>query len=199
MPNPILKQVVLPDGNTYDIVDAGARSLIADLEAYSDYIGVTTTALEDGDTTNPVTINGESVTAKKGNIVNYGSKEFIWNGSAWQEFGDLSALGDLAYADSVEASYTPAGTCTAPNITVTPSTASVLNEVTTAGVTPTCTLPTFTVSNDVLTITEGSFSAGSMPVFGTATVVTGATAALDNAPVFSGTAATITSSVPSEP
>lgn len=191
MPN--IKQITLPSGTTYDIVDAGARSLISDLQAYSDYLGVTTTALTDGATTNPVTINEESVTAKKGNIVNYGSKEFIFNGTAWQEFGDLSALGELAYVDSVVASYTPAGTVSTPSITVTPATESVLKAVSTEGVVPSCTLPTMEVTDEVLTFTAGSFSAGSMPAFSTETVLTGATAALDAAPAFTGTAATITS------
>ena len=81
-------------------------NLILSLIARSpDYLGVTTTALTDGATTNPITINGEQVTAKKGNIANYGSKEFIFNGTAWQEFGDLSALGALAYKDSATGSF----------------------------------------------------------------------------------------------
>ena len=72
--------------------------------------------MEDGATTNPVTIGGEQVEANSGDIVVYGSKEFIWNGSAWAEFGDLDAikdlLGDLAYADEAvgEISITPKGT-----------------------------------------------------------------------------------------
>ena len=192
MSNPTIKQITLPSGTTYDIVDAGARELISALEAYSDYIGVTTTALEDGSTTNPVTINGESVTAKKGNIVNYGSKEFIWNGSAWQEFGDLSALGDCAYVDSVEASYTPAGTVAAPDLTVSTLTASVLGSVTSAGTVPSCTLPSVDVSGEILVFSAGSFSAGAMPTFGKTDVVSGVSATA-SAPAFTGTQATITS------
>lgn len=187
-----IKQITLPSGQTYDLVDAGARELISALEAYSEFIGVTSTELTDGSTTNPVIINGESVTAKKGEIVTYGSAEFIWNGSAWQEFGDLSALGALAYKDSASATYTPTGTVSAPDITVTENKASALNEVMSAGVVPTCTLPTATYANEVLTFTAGSFNGGSMPTFGTAQFMTGATAALDNAPAFMGTEATIT-------
>lgn len=52
------------------------------------YIGITTTALSDGSTTNPITINDNSVTAVNGNVVGYGNKEFVWNGSAWEELGD---------------------------------------------------------------------------------------------------------------
>lgn len=109
-----ISQITLPSGNTYDIKDAEGRELIAELQAYTEYLGVTTTALTDGATTNPITIGDKSVTAKKGNIANYGAKEFIFNGTAWQEFGDLSALGALAYKDSASATYTPAGFVSQP-------------------------------------------------------------------------------------
>lgn len=112
-----ISKITLPSGTTYDIKDQGARDLIDALESYSSYLGVTTTALTDGATTNPITIGGQSVTAKNGSIVNYGSKEFIFNGTAWQEFGDLSALGALAYKDSASGSFTPAGTVSQPSFT----------------------------------------------------------------------------------
>ena len=152
-----IKQITLPSGTTYDLVDAGARELISQLESYSEFIGVTTSEITDGSTTNPITINGESVTAKKGEICTKGSAEFIWNGTAWQEFGDLSALGSLAYANSVEASYTPAGTVSQPGVTVTPTTESVLKSVTSAGTTPTCTMPTYTYNDEVLTLLDSSY------------------------------------------
>lgn len=50
--------------------------------------GTTTTALTDGATTNPITIDGESYTAVIGDIVIYNSTEFIFDGSAWQSFGE---------------------------------------------------------------------------------------------------------------
>ena len=92
----------------YELRDLDAQSRIEALESYTDYLGVTTTELTDGASTNPITIGGESVTAKKGNIANYGAKEFIYNGTIWQEFGDLSALGALAYEDSAEVTGTAA-------------------------------------------------------------------------------------------
>lgn len=104
-----ISKITLPSGSTYDIKDKWARDQIASLSGYTYYMGVTTTALSDGSTTNPVIINGSSVTANTGGICTYQSKEFIWNGTAWQEFGDLSALGDLAYADTASATYTPQG------------------------------------------------------------------------------------------
>lgn len=107
--NPTLSKITLPSGTTYDIKDAWSRAQIESLSGYTYYMGVTSTAISDGSTTNPVIINGESVTAKTGAICTYQSKELIWNGTAWQEFGDLSALGDLAYADTASTTYTPQG------------------------------------------------------------------------------------------
>lgn len=187
----IINQIVA-GGTTYDLVDAGARSLISGLESYTNFLGVTTTAVTDGSTTQTVTINGESVQAKRGEIVTKDSKEFIWNGSAWQEFGDLSDLGDLAMENSVVATYTPQGSVSTPDITVTPTTDTV-NAIDSAGTLPTATIPTFTVDNGVLTITAGSFNAGALPTTTSVSVLTGASAALDNAPVFTGTQETITS------
>ena len=91
----------LPSGNKYYLKDTEAREAIAALEGGSYFLGVTTTALTDQATTNPIKIDGEDVTAKNGNIAIYGSAEFIFNGTKWIEFGDLSALGALAYKDSV--------------------------------------------------------------------------------------------------
>ena len=54
---PDISKITLPSGNTYDLKDAGARSLISQLQSYTDYLGVTTTALVDGSTTNPIVIN----------------------------------------------------------------------------------------------------------------------------------------------
>lgn len=100
MPNPILEQITLPSGNTYDLHD----SRVDHLSGFTKYLGVTTTELTDGSTTNPITINGESVTAGSGDITLYGNSEFIFDGTHWNAFGDLSALGDLAYKNSASGS-----------------------------------------------------------------------------------------------
>jgi hypothetical protein len=107
-----IKTITLPSGTTYNIVDQGARDLIAAIEGATAFLGVTTTELVDGSTVNPIIINGSSVEATTGGIATYGSKEFVWNGSAWQEFGDLSVLGTLAYKDNATTTYTPAGSVT---------------------------------------------------------------------------------------
>lgn len=148
-----LKRITLPSGTTYNLVDQGARDLIAQIEAGSAWIGVTTTPLTDGATTNPVVINGESVTAKTGNMTAYGSKEFIFNGTAWQELGDMSMLGELAYKDSASGSFTPAGSVSKPTFT---GTRLDLNVNLEGGV-------TFRNWSQTFTGTEGNISADFTP------------------------------------
>lgn len=55
-------------------------------------IGETSTALVDNATTNPITVNGESYTVQPNDAVIYGHKEFLFDGTKWHEFGDLSGL-----------------------------------------------------------------------------------------------------------
>lgn len=87
------------------------------------------------------------------------------------------------------ANYTPAGSVSTPTISV--KTAGSTTSVTpfgSAGTLPSCTLPTYTVANGVLTITAGSFSAGTLPSGGTAvTVKTGDAAYQSSQPSFTGT------------
>lgn len=96
-----ISKITLPSGNTYDIKDAVARELIAALEGSTAFLGRTTTALTDGATTNPISINDSSVNATNGNIAVYGDAEFIFDGTKWLEFGDLSNLGALATKSTV--------------------------------------------------------------------------------------------------
>lgn len=127
-----ISKITLPSGTTYTLKDQGARDLIDEMSGYTDFLGVTTTALTDGATTNPIKINNVDVTAKKGNIATYGSAEFIFNGTAWQEFGDLSGLGSLAFKNSASGS----GTVAVPKTyttTVTPAAKDVSVTGTTTG------------------------------------------------------------------
>lgn len=112
-----ISQIKLPNGTTYNIKDANARERIEALESFTTYLGVTTTALTDGATTNPITINGQNVTAQSGNIVLYGNQEFIFDGTHWNQFGDLSSLGSLAYKNTASGSFTPTGTVSQPTFT----------------------------------------------------------------------------------
>ena len=55
-------------------------------------IGETSTALTDNSTTNPIIVDGESYTAQPNDAVIYGHKEFLFDGTKWHEFGDLTGL-----------------------------------------------------------------------------------------------------------
>lgn len=161
---------------TYDIKDAVARQAIADLGHALYWVGVTTTALTDGDTTNPITVGGDSVTVTTGGVAQYNGTELVWNGTSWQVLGEGN-LGALAYKNDASGSYTPAGTIAITQGTDT--TASV------EGVDSVGTLPSFSVSGETL-----SFSAGTLPT--KASAVTVITARGADTAAFTGTAATIT-------
>jgi len=113
-PNPTglyIKEITLPSGSTYELVDQAAREIITTLSSYSDFLGVTTdTNIIDGATVTSVVINNTAVPAVAGNIViktttsttgGMLAQEYIYGGSTigWQLFGDISAenLGPLAY------------------------------------------------------------------------------------------------------
>lgn len=159
---PEISKITLPNGNTYDIKDTVARASMSGAIVLK---GVTTTALADEATTNPIVIDGSSYTAKANDAVFYNKKEFVFDGTKWHEFGDMSGLGALATKDTASASYTPAGTVsqptftgTASNVTVTAST-SASGNYTPAG---TVSQPTFTGESTTFT---GSFTpAGSVSV-----------------------------------
>lgn len=114
---PEISKITLPSGTTYDLKDAYARGLIAELHNFTEYLGVTTTPLTNGASTNPIIINGESVTAVSGDVTTYNTEEFIFNGTVWQKFGDLSGLGSLAYKNSASGTYEPTGSVSAPSFT----------------------------------------------------------------------------------
>lgn len=86
-------------GVVYDIYDKEARDLLAKTLVF---VGVTTTAITDGAQT-PATYGGLSGitippghtgtdTLDAGTVVINNQKEFVWDGSKWAEFGDLSDL-----------------------------------------------------------------------------------------------------------
>ena len=187
MPATYLSKLTLPVnvGGTvqnveYTIKDAEARQLIEDLGHALYWIGVTTTALTDGATTNPIQVNGESITAKLGGMASYSGSEFVWNGTAWQELGKNN-FGALAFKSSASGDYTPAGTV---NVTQAADTTDTVTPFGSAGSLPEAY---FTVSGETATF---NFDAGALPTAGTD--VTVVTAAGEVSATFSGTAATIT-------
>ena len=98
------------------------------------FIGVTTTALTDGQTISKVSIGGVETDLSNGDLMLYGSKEFIYASADGKvhELGDTTGLGALAYKSSAEATYTPQGSVSKPDVDVTPTTATI-KEVDNAG------------------------------------------------------------------
>lgn len=201
-----ISKLKLPTGTSYDIKDATARTDITNLKdkldtlsSYTKYLGVTTTKLTENATTNPIVISSNNITATVGDIANYGSKEFIFNGSKWQEFGDLSGLGALAYKDrvsgtvSIPSAFTVSDTTPEGNIvnakfdgTQKTYTASSSSAVTISSTTPATAKPanytpegqvegTVSITNHAHSIDFISGSASST-VSGTTTVTTAAPA-----------------------
>lgn len=187
MPAVYLSKLTLPvnvEGTVtnveYTVKDAEARQLIEEIGHAIYWIGVTTDALSDGATTNPITVNGESVEAKLGGLASYSGSEYVWNGSAWQELGKNN-FGALAFKSSASGDYTPAGSVT---VTEAEDTKVSVTPFGTAGSLPDAY---FTVSGETATF---NFSAGTLPTAGTdVNVVTQSGA---RTATFSGTAATIT-------
>lgn len=188
MPATYMSKIILPvdvagtiTNTEFTLKDAEARQMIEDLGNALYWIGVTTTELTDGATTNPITVNSESVTAELGGMASYDGLEFVWNGSAWQAMGHAN-FGDLAFKDSAEATYTPAGTI---EITQGTDTTASVTGIATVG-----TLPEayFTVSGETATF---NFSAGTLPTTD-ASATTVITARGTDTAAFTGTQATIT-------
>lgn len=91
-------------GHTHNPSDLG-------LSGAMKYCGKTTTTLSDGDTTNPIVIDGSNFTAVAGNVVidNNNHKEFIWDGSKWELLGDE---GSYKIKQSIVNDPTASGTST---------------------------------------------------------------------------------------
>lgn len=118
MADEILTSVLKFGTTTYTLKDAWSREQIEEIKNALTggvvFRGETSTALTDGATTNPITINSKSYTAVQGDLVVSANKEFVFDGAKWIELGDLSALGDLAWKDEATGTYTPVGTVSQP-------------------------------------------------------------------------------------
>lgn len=185
MPNPLVSQLTIPNSGgsgttTYDIKDAQARTDIAAIyeliEGGVNFIGVVADPpahqITDGDTTNPITVkNGastKSVTATAGDIVIQGSDEFIFDGTAWRAFGNITGLKAFAFADTGSGSYTPAGTVSKPSFTGSSSTVTITAAASGSGnYTPagSVTQPTFTGTKVQLDGTVTPSGTVSQPTF----------------------------------
>lgn len=203
-----ISTITLSNGKTYNIKDAVARSIQGGAIAIK---GTTTTVLTDNATTNPITISGSSYTALPNDAVFYGNKEFVFDGTKWHEFGDMSGLGDLAKKSSATGNYTPEGTVSQPtfsgeqmtstgNFTPSGTVSAPTISIKTAGattnvnsITDVGTLPSLSITVDEETENMAiSFNAGTLPTKGeTITVKTGDAAYESSAPSFSGSSGAV--------
>ena len=160
-----ISKITLPSGTTYDIKDASARADIATLQNVTTgamhYLGVTTTALTNGASTNPITIGGNSVTATSGSVVIYGSLEFVFSSTdnKWHEFGSTGSLKALAFKDSASGTYTPAGSVSVSTNTTTNKTTTV----SAAGSGTTTYTPAGTVTQPTFSGTAGTVTVSGTP------------------------------------
>lgn len=140
--NPTVKQILGSDNIIYDIVDQGARDLIAALGSPMHYVGeLSSTDTHynddwDGATYNPIIlVNGQSTksyTAVSGDIFTKQTREYVFDGTKWHKFGDVEDLGAFAYADTGSVTIKPKGTNAASTVTFSGGTTDVvLGEATT--------------------------------------------------------------------
>lgn len=94
---------------TYGLLHKKIKKIEEELENRAKFLGVTTTELTDGDTTNPIVIENQYVTAKQGDwtiVYNNPDCEFFFNGETWQEIaaesGDYELLINKPSINGVE-------------------------------------------------------------------------------------------------
>ena len=118
------------------------------------FLGTTTTAITDGAKTNPVAIGGSNKTVTAGNVVLYGSKEFVWTGSAWEELGNegsykivQAAVGDPAASGTSNTFIATISQDANGKITATKKTVAVTNSAPTLAWGTTSTIGTVAGTN----------------------------------------------------
>ena len=111
-------ELTLKTPNGYDVVFNGSANktfnvTLADLGLTKavKYIGKTTTSISDGSTTSTITIGGVSTKVTNGDIVidASDSHEYIWNGSAWEKFGEDATSGNYKPKQTAVSSPTASG------------------------------------------------------------------------------------------
>jgi len=186
-----ISSFVLPNGDVVEIKDEVARNA---QESGMHFLGVTTSEVTDGSTTAAVIINSNSVTAAAGDIVVNGNKEFLFDGTAWHEMGDMSTLGALAYKATAAGSYTPDGTCSGADVDLTTTSKYVADSATGGGSVTAGTASAFSasVANEVLTFNwaAGTPTAVTLPSFSAQTIATGVDQVTQ--PTFAGDTDTVT-------
>jgi len=163
---------IVKGSDTLWLKDVEARELISDIQSSitgaMHWKGYTTSEIEDGSTTNPIVIGGESVTCVAGDVVaiqggtGEADLEFVFSGTKWQEYGSTGSLKALAFKDNASATYTPAGTNAASAVTFTGQTdGDFVTGYNNDGVAPSFSEGAFTPAS----LAEGFYSAGVAPSF----------------------------------
>ena len=67
------------------------KSNIGNLSNIMNFLGTTTSAVAQDATITSIVVGGTTVTAVAGDVVIKGAKEFVFDGTKWQEIGDVSA------------------------------------------------------------------------------------------------------------
>lgn len=107
--------LIMPDNNTIYISGSGSAEIKASDFAECPFkssgrggdtfvrvLGVTTTPLTDGATTSPIIIDGAEHVAEPGDLVAYGSKEFLFNtNGVWDESGDVTNVYTKSETDTL--------------------------------------------------------------------------------------------------
>lgn len=115
---PVKLYVIDSSGNANETtVGAELKSIKQSIARPMNYIGVTSTPIKDGDTTDSLVPQSEGSLIKisgfvAGDVVLAPAPtgaaekyyEYVWNGSQWSEFGSTKALGKMAYADKASGS-----------------------------------------------------------------------------------------------
>lgn len=204
---PDISKITLPSGMTYDLKDATARQQIATILGATTitFIGVSSVELTDGGNETPK-VNNENITPKAGNLFFYGTQEFIYGtDNKWHALGSLDSLGALAYKNNATATYAPAGSVSAPTISITtagttntihnPTKVTVAKSViaTAPGAAaPSNAITYYSVSDETLNLYQLGYTTGDSITTSDVTVKTGDAIYSASQPTFTGTQATIT-------
>lgn len=204
---PDISKITLPSGMTYDLKDATARQQIATILGATTitFIGVSSVELTDGGNETPK-VNNENVTPKAGNLFFYGTQEFIYGAdNKWHALGSLDSLGTLAYKNNATTTYTPAGSVSAPTISIaTAGTTNTIHNPTKVTVAksviatapgtsaPSNAITYYSVSDETLNLYQLGYTTGDSITTSDVTVKTGDASYSASQPTFTGTQATIT-------
>ena len=166
-----ISKIKLPSGTTYDIRDAKARSDIATLQTLATgamyYIGSSATPITDNGTEKPTISNEQKTLGENdaGAVCIYLDKEYVWNGTNWQEFGSTGSLKALAFKENASGNFTPSGTVSQPTFTGSESTVTITATDNSSGnYQPTGTVSQPTFSNGEVTASGKFTPAGTINV-----------------------------------